>query len=357
MCVTSPTDELGLLRAAGHAADDMLSSLGVPIRKALDPSTPRGFEGAVVRLAVTLRRFSRQPEADALRSAIAVLDVDWRALTPTRRSELVRLALTAAGRVIGMVHEAIRVPLGKAASEVVSATRTDARRKGLSIAADFNAVDRRAMDYVTRANSLFVRDEYGRRLERLGQKVKRTVAQGLERGLGRDDLAEKLQHIADASLAQPSASYWEVVAASFVGESRSLSQVSAYAEAGIERYVFSAVLDEHTTDTCRYLDGKVFQTADALRTFERLEAAEDPLAIKHVRPWVREKTGEDGKRQLLIEHSGERTMLAVVERSGFGARDDRGEFSRGLSSRELGSLGIELPPLHGLCRSSVLPDV
>ncbi len=223
MCVTSPTDELGLIRAAGLAADDMLSSVGVPIRKALDPSTPRGFDAVVVRLAATLRRFSRQPEADALRSAIAVLDVDWRALTPTRRSELVRRALTTAGRAVGNVHEAIRVPLGKAASEVVSATRTDARRKGFSIAADFNAVDRRAMDYVTRANSLFVRNEYGRRLERLGQEVKRTVAQGLERGLGREDLAEELQHIADASLAQASASYWEVVAASFVGESRSES--------------------------------------------------------------------------------------------------------------------------------------
>ncbi len=353
----SPTDELSVIRAAGLAADDLLSSFGVPLRKALDPSTPRGFDAAVVRLASTLRRFSRQPEADALRGAIAVLDVDWRALSPSRRTQLVRRALSAAGRAVGTVHEAIRAPLGKAASEVVSATRTDARRRGLGIAADFNAIDRRAMDYVTRANSLFVRDEYGRRLERLGQDVKRTVARGLEHGLGRDDLADELRHIAEASLARRSASYWEVVAASFVGESRSLSQVSAYAEAGIERYVFSSVLDERTTDTCRYLDGKVFQTADALRTFERLEAAEDPLAIKHMRPWVRERIGEDGKRQLRVERSGERTTLAVVERSGFGARDDRGEFSRGLSSRELGSLGIELPPLHGLCRSNVLPDV
>jgi hypothetical protein len=137
----------------------------------------------------------------------------------------------------------------------------------------------------------------------------------------------------------------------------SLSQISAYAEAGIERYVFSAVLDEHTTDTCRYLDGKVVETAEGLRTFERLEASDDPLAIKQIRPWVRERVGDDGMRNLVVDRGTQRSVLAVVERSGYGARDDRGAFSRGLSGREVATEGVGFPPFHGLCRTTTLPDV
>ncbi len=357
MCGTSPTDDLALIRGARRAADELLVGLGVPVRKAFEVATPRGFDAAVSRLAALLRRLARVSEVEAVRQAVAVLDVDWRAMTPAQRSQLVRQALAAAGRVVSTVHEQVRAPLGRAASDVVAATRSDGRRRGLSIAADFNAVDRRAVAYVVRANSLFVRDEYGRRLESLGLEAKRIVARGLEDGLGRDELAGDLARAANAAMVQRSASYWDVIAASFVGESRSLSQISSYAEAGIERYMLSAVLDEHTTDTCRFLDGKVIQTEDAIRMLDRMESSEDPAAIKQIRPWVRERVGEDGRRALVVDREGGRGVLAVVERSGVGVRDDRGAYSRALSGRDLAPAGIGFPPFHGLCRSTTVPDM
>lgn len=358
MCGTSPiVDDLSLIREARSAADELLAGLGVPIRKAFDVTTPRGFDYAVSHLSALLRRFARVPETEAVRQAVAVLDVDWRAMTATQRSQLVRRALASAGRAVSTVHEQIRAPLGRAASDVVAATRSDGRRRGLAIAADFNAIDRRAVAFVTRANSLFVRDEYARRLDSFGLEAKRIVARGLEDGLGRDEIAGDLARVANEAMVQRSASYWDVIAASFVGEARSLSQISFYAEAGIERYVLSAVLDEHTTDTCRFLDGKVIQTADAVRMLDRMESSDDPAAIKQIRPWVRERVGEDGKRALLVNRDGERSVLAVVERSGVGARDDRGAYSRALSGRDLAPAGIGFPPFHGLCRTTTLPDV
>ena len=353
MCGMSHTDKLSMIRDGRISADEILSGLGIPIQKAMNLSTARGFDSAVSQLAGMLRRFAGRSESEALRAAIGGLDVDWHSMKATERSALVNRALANAGRALSPVHERIRVPLGRAANEVFRATRQDSRRRGLSIGADFNAVDRRAVRYVTRANCLFVRDEYGRRVEGLGREAKRIVAQGLERGLGREDIAQDLAQAAESSLVRRASSYWEVVAASFVGESRSLSQISSYAEAGIERYVISAVLDEHTTDTCRFLDGKVLETGEALRRFERLEASDDPMAIKNERPWVREKVGEDGKTRLFAGES----VLAQVERSGYGARDDRGEFSRGLSGKELAPLGVGFPPFHGMCRSNVVPDI
>jgi hypothetical protein len=353
MCGTSATDDLLIVASAREAADELLTGLHLPVSKGLDLSGGKGFDLAVARLAARLRRLVAGFDAAGVRAAIEALDADWGAIAPGSRSGLVRRALAAAARATAPVARALATPLGRAATEVVEAKRRDARqRQRLAIGADLNALDQRAIRYVARANALFIRDGYGRRLEVFGQRVRETVAGGLEAGVGRAELAADLAALAEASLVRQAPSYWTLVAASFVGEARSLSQISSYAEARVERYVLSAVLDEHTTDTCRFLDGKVLETDAALRTFERLEASEDPLAIKRERPWVRERIGEDRKRTL----TADQTVLAVVERSGVGVRDDRGEYSRALSSRDLAPAGIGFPPFHGLCRTGTVPD-
>lgn len=358
MCEPSATDDLLTLASGRAAADGILDVLGVPVAKALELGSARGLDAAVARLAAELRRHASRPETDAVRAAIAVLDVDWPNTTAAQRRALLAQARDAAGRALVEVPQRIEAPLGRAAERVVAAGRSDARRdQRLAIAADFNAVDRRAVAFIRRSTALFVRDELGRRADAMTERARDIVARGLERGLGRDDIAEELATAAEGTLLTSGRPYWEVVAASFVGEGRSLSQISAYAEAGIERYVLSAILDEHTTDTCRFLDGKVLQTADALRTFDRLDRATEPMAIKDVRPWVHERAGEDGKRTLVVERGRESTLLGVVERSGVGARDDRGAYSRAVSSRDLAPAGIGFPPFHGLCRTTTVADV
>jgi hypothetical protein len=355
MCDPFATDDFLLLTDAREAADALLDGLRVPVAKALDVASPRGFDLAVARLAAALRRRTAQPEAQALQQALQRLDIDWRGVSPGRRAQLLAQARAAAGRAFATVREAIAVPLERSAGEVVGATRSDLRRRQrLSLAADFNLVDRRAIAYLQRSTALFVRDEYGRRLDRFSERAREVIAQGLEQGLGRDDLAEQLSVAAELTLLRRSRPYWEVVAASFVGEGRSLAPVSAYAEAGIARYVLHAILDEHTTDTCRFLDGKVLPTDGALRTFERLDRASEPLALKNIRPWVRELTGDNGKRSLVVSAPERPLTLAVVERSGMGAKDDRGSYSRALSSQELAPAGVGFPPFHGLCRTTTV---
>ncbi|MFI5297482.1 MAG: head morphogenesis protein [Polyangiales bacterium] len=352
---TSDDDELMVISAARVAADELLAELRAPIEKAMSVATPHAFDAAVARLAGELRRASSASDVEAMRAAVGVLDIDWRAATAQQRSAVVRAALAAAGRATAAVPTRIEASLGPAATAVVRAARGDARRdQRLAIAADFNAIDHRAIAYLRRANTALVTDAYGRRLEAFGDRARGIVARGLEQGLARDDIAADLASAADRALVSNLRSYWDVVAASFIGEARSFSQMSSYAEAGIERYVISAVLDEVTTDACRFLDGKVLRTADALGTFERLEASDDPLAIKRERPWVRERQSGDGVRELVVTRGSTATTLAAVERSGVGARDDRGAFTRTVDARDLAPAGIGLPPYHGLCRSSTL---
>ncbi len=358
MCVTCNTESLHeIVALAREAADDVLTTyLRVPVSKAMGIGTPLGFTRTVARLAAELRRWASTPEAQAVRDAMAVLDVDWGQLTPGRRSELVSEALRAAGRGSAAATQEMRVVFGRAADQVVRATRSDARtRHHLVIAADFNAVDRRAIRHVVAAHTNFVRDEYGRRHDAFSIEARRIVAQGLEQGLGRDDIAADLEMAANAAMIGRPAGYWEVVASAFVGEGRSFAQVSAFAEAGIQRYMISAVLDERTTDVCRFMDGKVFSVAGALRVLERQAELADPESIRQVRPWVRERLNvESGMRELGVTRGDQWTRLATIDRSGVGTRDDRGAFSHGLDSSELAQVNLSMPPWHGHCRSMCL---
>lgn len=358
MCGTCGTaDALLLVHEAGVTADELLGALApTALAKALDLGSPRGFDRAVALLAARLRRAVGTADVDAVRAAVGVLDVDWARTTAAQRRRLVSEALVAARRATAIIPGRIQVPFGEAAEEVVAATRAHARRsQGLAIAADLNALDRRVVRHIVGSQGNFVRDEYGRRLNGFGEEARRIVSQGLERGLGRDDLAAELERAARAALIERQPFYWEVVASSFVGQGPSFAQMSGYAEAGIERYVIEAVLDERTTNICRLLDGKTFSVGDALQRFERLERAEQPEDIKQLLPWVRETLDPNtGNPVLWVDGGQGRTTIAEVTRSAFGTRDDRGEFRGVAADALMRDLGVSFPPFHGLCRSTTL---
>lgn len=358
MCGKSTiVDELELIYDAHQTATELLAQLRLPVRKAMDLGTPTGFDRAVATLAVRLRSSTRSADAAAVREAIAVLDVDWRSTTAEQRRRLIAEATAAAGRATAVVPRAVEATFGPAAEEVVDATRTAARQgQGLAIAVDFNALDRRILTHLRTSQTTYVRDEYGRRHRGFSERARGIVADGLEQGLGRDDIARDLQQAAESSFVLRSGFYWETVAGSFVGQGRSFAQLSSLAEAGLDRYVIEAVLDERTTEICRFLHGKTFSVASGLRTFERLE--QSPEALPELAPWVREAIDPDtGHKVLFVDKGGERVQLAEVTRSGFGSKDDRGEHGRHLSEREMSDLGVSFPPYHGLCRSQVLGEV
>lgn len=359
MCEVSAIVDHEQVLAARHASDHVLGRyLHVPIAKAMNLGTPRGFDRAVAELATALRARTSASEAEAVRSAVEVLDVDWRATTAEERRNLIAEAMQRAERITSAVPRLVEAVFGPAADEVVDATRTAARRgQRLNIAADFNALDRRIVEHLRTSQTTYVRDAYGRRNAAFGARARTLVADGLERGLARDDITADLQAAAEGILIGRGQFYWEVVAGAFIGQGRSFAQLSAYTEAGIERYIIEAVLDERTTEICRFLHGKSFTVGGGLRTFERIEAQPESVP-RSIAPWVREAVDPDtGRKVLFVDRGGQRTAVAEVIRSGFGTRDDRGEFGRALGEQQLLDLGISFPPYHGLCRTTTVADI
>ena len=359
MCTNSlPVEDLPLIAAGRQAAEDVLARcFRVDLCKAMDLGSARGFDRAVGKLATQLRSRANASDEAAVRAAVGVLDIDWHGTTAGQRRSLISRALQAAGRKTAGVPGKVQAVFGEAATEVVEAARQGARAKqGLAIAADFNALDRRIIKHLTSSQANFVRGEYGRRHDAFGEEARRIVAEGLEAGLGRDDIARDLERAAKSVIAGRGSFYWDVVAGAFVSNGRSFAQVSAYAEAGIQSYVIEAVLDEQTTNTCRFLHGKTFSVGDAVRRFERIESLEQPEDVKTEQPWVREaRDPETGRTVLYVNKGSRRVPITQVVRSGLGSKDDAGEYRRSTGDQALMDLGVSFPPFHGLCRTTTIP--
>jgi hypothetical protein len=297
---------------------------------------------------------SREAEASALRKAIGTLDVDWPRLSAHARDEVLRAARHAVAGVADQVLPRVEQVFEVEAKNVVDRSRrATVRQFGLRIAADTTRTDARIAAFVRNSEANFVRDEYGRRRDELGQRARDIVAAGLEQGLGRDDIVADLsaQLAPVVSRGKP---YWDVVATSFANRGRTYTQLAAFDEADVEHYRFEAVLDQTTSEVCRFMHGREFSVERARQRFDEVEQADDAEAVTNLQPWMRVGADDAGNQVLYYERAGQRRMVARVDESSVGNSDRVGRYSRALSTDELEAAGVTVPPLHGHCRSTIV---
>jgi hypothetical protein len=115
----------------------------------------------------------------------------------------------------------------------------------------------------------------------------------------------------------------------------------------------------HNTEECRFMDGTLLTVDGALKNIERAErvSAQEPEAIKEAAPFMRSGKDDDGNRVLYVKQGGERVVVAQVDKAALGERDARGSYSREMRSTELEARGVSIPPIHELCRSTILPEI
>ncbi len=356
MCSLSDFESL---QRSVEVADEILEThFHVPVSKALRLDDVGDFERFVAIIAAKLRRATKEAEEALMRQILLEVEVDWSKLSPTKMERVfaqVREVMTASDKV-GVKAAAVLAPM---AADIVSTTRQACRRvQGLHIGVNFNALDRRVIRYLKRSQDLFIHDEYGRRAVAFENQARKIVANDMAAGLGRADIARDLHLAAKTSLIEQSPYYWEIVASSFASMGRGFAQINAYAEAGIDRYIIEAVLDERTTETCRFLHGKRFSVQSAVEHFKKLESLDNPQEAKKLHPWIREGMDrETGLKSIFIQRDNKRIELAQITRSGFGVKDDVGEYRKTRSEKELAELGVGFPPYHGLCRTTTIAEI
>lgn len=340
-----------------RAAEDVASLLlrRTVVAKALDPLKPNDFVVILNRLTRRLENVTKKNEAAAIAAALDELDVRWATMSDAGVDKVIRAANSVLRKRVAAIPEKVAGVIDVEGPKLAGATRAATKKSfGFEISSNLEARDIRVEKMLRGSTVNFVRDELGRRVDAVSEKARTIVARGLSRGYGSDQIGQQLRRgLGDQVVKSPA--YWRTVAGSFAAHSRTFVQVGSFADAGIESYMFSAVLDEVTTEVCRYYHGKVFSTEAATAHVERLASLTDPEQIVEVSPWVREGRDDEGNRFLYAVRGDKNVRIANIDRSGVGVSDDVGAFSRGKSPAALTKLGIMFPPLHGHCRSTIVP--
>lgn len=349
-----------MLDAGADAAEDLLEQVFGVARKRVptdvDPLAPDGFEALVRKLFGAMVGVVGPRDRRALQSVQTLLDVNWPHLSPAEREAALNAIGKGLGGIPNVVVEQVDRVLAVQGPQIIAATKESAAATfDLPIRPSFNLVDQRIIDAARTSQAHYIRNQYGARVEAASAKARDIVAKGLERGLDRYAIAEELKPAMEAIGVQRSVGYFGMIASVFAARARTWGTIAAFDEAGITSMEWVSQLDEATSDTCRFLDGKVFPVAAAKQRFEQVAAAPDPEAVVELQPWVVAGKAKDGSVALYYKQGGERRPIAMVERSGVGAKDDRGEYSRAAATDKLIAAGITSPPAHAHCRSLLAP--
>ena len=326
------------------------------IAKTLDPTDDDDFILITNRLQREFAEHAGPIEARMVGQAIDRLDVDWVRMTADQQAAVVRASNLALRGLPEAVLPGMASRMTAAMTDVIGETKiATAERFSFGINTSLDAQDAGIVRAASTAQSTFATDVYGNRRLEFSGEAQAIISDGLAQGLRSPEIALNLASAAARINLSRSDDYWQVVSSSATNRARTYGQLKSFDEARIDSYRFDAVLDERTTNVCRMMDGTVFPVRAGLDLSTRSD--EGPENVKEVQPWVRERKDQDGKTELFVRRDEGDTVIGTVEESAVGRVDAKGRFSGVLGAEQLATEGVILPPLHGLCRSTVLPIV
>jgi SPP1 gp7 family putative phage head morphogenesis protein len=315
----------------------------------IDVSTDDGFDEAVQTLAARWSSVTSGVDERVIAQVLRDLDVDWSSISPERRASIIEQAVSKISIPAAVISQ-LQESFSEASREVAVSAKAALAELGVDVSLEIGPVDDRIADVLSRDSANYVTDEYGRRSQSVSALARAVVARGVEDGLSRRAIADDLSEALGEFYALRSSYYWEVASSAFAVRARSYTQIATYREAGIEAYQILAIMDERTSNICRYLDGKIFTTGEAWDDFVEVESSDDRDAVKQVNPWVVEKKDSTGATGIFV---GDTQIVRVID-SGVGTQL-RGRYDGLVVNEELALLGVTFPPYHGLCRSTTVP--
>jgi hypothetical protein len=346
-----------LARAGVRAADFFLKDFfGLsPISKAPSILTPVGFDRTVLGLLGELQKETGAQTKAALTGFLSKLNQDWPSMTPEARSKAIEGAgKTYLGLTAGIGPDVADV-LKKNGPTIVGNTKADTRKRdNLDIGIELSGVDHRVIEASANHQALYVRDQFGARSVRYSQMARDVVTKGLEDGLDRYDIGKDLAKTFVGTDGNRNDAYWQLIASVFTARSRTYGQLAGFQEAGIDTFQFESVLDERTSEVCRFMHGRTFSVSNGLRGYAETSASDDPEAVKDIQPWGSVGKDEKGNKGIFIGSGEGRALAAHIEQPAIGTQGV-GKYKPAMTDGEMDAAGFSAPPLHGHCRSTIIP--
>jgi len=330
-----------------RSISSILRSLGVLNKQKPDLTTEGGFLEWVVALALDLKLSNDAAIAEEVAKIRPFLEANWPKLSPDQiKTNLAELSLVIS-KIRKKALDFQEPILELAADDAFKEGGADFAKRFNLVTPAFLGKDKVANAFLVGSTMNFLRGRDGRILNDFTTKARGIVANSLDLGLGRVDIGELLEKaFGDVQ----STSYYTMVAGQFLNRARSYSALRSMEEAKIEFAEIAAILDGRTTDVCRFLDGQYIEVGRSLDLIDNISRKKPNVnTVKDDNPWIRQGRDEDGNFLFVEKSNKKRTIVARIVRSGVGELDDRGEFSGGMDSNQLQTLGIGPPPYHGYC--------
>jgi len=325
-----------------------------------DPRDPRTFDRIVKGLLREIMRGAARPEAAFRAASARILDRDWPALTAAQRTKVIDRAARSMEAYFAAAGRKAITPIRTFGIDVAGSTRRAWKRDlvrmgGPVIGTALTRPDRTFINQMAKTRSWYVKDHGAVLGKTYREEAKAIIDAGAEAGLSGKQISKDLTKRMHALGVDQSKSYFHNVAGAAVSRSRTWSELSSFDEAGIEAYRYAAILDERTSDICRFYHGRTWPVAQTMGRLAETErrAVKDPEAVKEMTPWISKVRAADGRQLLSIRREDRKTgkisytPVAEVRRSAEGQRDKIGDYKQLRSNEQLQADGVVQPPLHG----------
>ena len=196
---------------------------------------------------------------------------------------------------------------------------------------DFDLVDRRAVEALTREQLFWIGEHYDKNISDSIKDVATKVM--LEAGLGRDIAANMLRQLIFEKLGWvktpfgfggSSAQYFEMIVANAVTTARSHGHLRTMVDLEVSKYEIVNPMDSRTCPVCSHMNGKQFTVEQGMGIANAELKAKTPDAVKKAHPWISAEELRD-------------------------ISPSKGQVSKA-DSDKLAAAGIACPPFHGRCR-------
>jgi hypothetical protein len=332
MCLSRYSE---LMQAGASATAELLDRVyGVSTEKVgkLNPLVDKDFVTLAARLSRALKRSAGSVNEDDLIAATKDLEVDWKELTPMQREDRYKKLRAAILALALLSIPATQKVLAEQISVIVRDTKTATILEGgLDIPAGPSEQDEKSAAFLVSVQDGFTESEYERRAATIEEMVREMVDSGLESGLESAVIAALVIRAVQVYSSARDDAYWAVTANALANRARTVTQLNAFAEAGVSRVRFVAVMDGVTCVTCEFMNGREASVEALSGAQRKTEALVEPEDILGAQPWLLHDAG------------------GMYYKRG-GVRHDVGE---DVSTEELVAEGLFLTPIHGRCRCKI----
>jgi SPP1 gp7 family putative phage head morphogenesis protein len=296
----------------------------------------READGLITEIVQDLR-IQKGPEDDVARfqrlyenALRAILDGRIGTVESLDFERQMRAVLAEAERILGPELAAELEPATRRYLERAFKTGQAIRGVGRTVQTLFDKPRQEAVDWLVRHDRFWIGKVFP---EHVRDSFRDTIVQGIDEGLGRKAIGKRLRDLMVGTPEVPGKlELYNRVAAASVNRAHNWGGMFSLEEAGVEEYVFRAVMDERTSQICRDLNGRVFSVPRVMNVVR--QALEGPPSdIENLAPWP---THDPERNDFFIEAGNSRTYL------------------KDKSEDWLADHGVALPPLHGNCRSVVV---